>query len=152
MTKCPHCYTRVVPTHGRCPSCRRDINDPKGADRSKAEVTIREHEPMPKICFGCGTPTKRRAKVRFVQQRPADSRVELLGAVVGVLSLVVGLLLLLFRIRSGTLLIVRIPQCSECAREGAPETRHVNWAEFEVTFVADKKFRAALRKLRQGVS
>jgi hypothetical protein len=147
MTECPHCYTRVVAIQGRCPACRRHLADTKGADRTKAVVAIREREPLPDICFACGTPTTRRVAVRFRRARAADAQAELLGAVAAVMSLFVGVLLLLFRLRSGTRLVVRLPQCSECARDGAPEARHVDWAEFEVTFVVDKKFRKALKRL-----
>lgn len=117
----------------------------------RSPVTLREGEELPEICSSCGEPTRRRKKLHFRRQDRPDSDHDAALAVMGMASVLFGLLALFARSSPGVAIDVWLPQCRSCARaKGQPEPQHISWETHEVTFLVHRAFRRELANLREN--
>ena len=151
LIDCPHCYSHVLPKpDDRCPSCGHNVKDRRGADRTKAELVVKDSDNLPSICLTCGDPTDQTARVRFHKADPDDPDKEV-AAVLMLVSLFAALLAYLVRPRRGIYIDMRLPQCRSCKKQtGKPEPRHIAWDSRELTFVVHRKFRDAVIARRRA--
>ena len=150
FVECPHCYTRVLPSvRGQCPSCLKNV---RGQVSRFTAVDIEQDSKLPNHCCLCDANTER---VVTVHANPQSLQKRVLAVALLVLilpfSLVmrpVGTLVALGSLvpSEGTgRFKVRLPQCRECAKQGVPRPRHVDFARRQMTFVVTKAFHARLR-------
>jgi len=152
--ECPHCYTQVVPmAHGACPSCLKNVNERIGTDANKTSVTIRQGEPLPSCCVGCGEETDRVKKIlKVVDLQRSDRGANFLVTLVGILC---GLFTGLLFWRSGGQraiklgVIMWLPLCSSCDKGKRVKPRHVDFQREEMTFVASNSFVERLEQIRR---
>jgi hypothetical protein len=144
MIECPHCHSTVWPrTDGTCPSCQQDTRDTRGADLTKAVMTITAGQATPWICHSCGSSTDRYVKVHRTSAKGTDDEGAATSKFLGIaLGLLVGHLF--FWNRSRDRLVVAIPQCPTCAAQhGPPAPRYVDFDRQRMTFVVDRAFKEA---------
>lgn len=146
IQECPHCYCKVLPnSDGQCPACGKNTRDRAGVDPTRSRVRIRQDEPLPAVCMCCGKETESTRRVTCADEGdPTDVVAR------GCLAAALGPLLtvLMTRKRLSRRIVVFVPECRSCMAQGGAELVHVDLDNFELTFIADRGFAAALRELR----
>jgi hypothetical protein len=146
--ECPHCHTYVMPKDsGQCPACLRDTNDLSGTDPHVTSLTISESQKLPPVCFRCGRAAQSTHRVVARRRNPyvASRAWEVL--IIGWLFALPLWLYRRFLGPYGDRLELRLPICDECgAREKkhAIKPIHIDFDNYEMTFLVHKDFRAAV--------
>lgn len=143
LIDCPHCLTKVVPKEdGSCPSCQEDTRDAAGCDLTKTTISVEQAEILPAVCCGCGRET-----YRYVRVKAGAGDVPLVGRLIALcFSYVWFLLTLACGERRARVVIVNVPQCEDCARDGRPQPRYVDYANARMTLVVHKSLKERLTR------
>lgn len=152
--ECPGCHTPVrAKADGGCPSCGADT---RGARSDIVRMVVTESMAMPDRCARCGEPAT--TSVRLEQKRATRAGEGWWMGALRWLGLMSGLLLIgrSFRRMIGPRadgedglirrLSVAMPSCAPCARLGAPEIVHVDYARGEIAVLVHRAFRKAARR------
>lgn len=150
--ECPNCYLRVILSlDGRCPACSRLPTDP-AADPSRTKVTVWEGMEFPKLCFGCGSPTRTLMTVRRSSSSPAwrYCLIVLSALTLPVVMIVAPLRSLfaasLFQQGAYRVVRIRIPFCDSCQARKVPMRDRTDFHEGAISLVVPRSVAEHLPK------
>jgi hypothetical protein len=138
IVECPHCFTRVVPSlNGECPACGQNTRDETGTDPRRTVLILKHAQELPPFCCHCACRTDSWVKVLRALSHRNDNPEPVLPVLFG------GVLSLLFRDRSRTedFVVVNVPQCRDCKKNGAPQSVATSPVNQTVSILVDKRFR-----------
>jgi hypothetical protein len=137
IVECPHCYTRVIPIENdTCPSCHKNVLEIKNIKQHLTSIAIKESSALPKYCCQCNLPTNRFVTVKE-SVKTGDVNL-LLRLMVFIFS---PILILFTEGDNRRSMKVKMPQCSQCARKSGLKPLHVDFENYQMTFVVHKEFR-----------
>jgi hypothetical protein len=143
IVECTHCYTKVLPPlSGECPACGKNTKDISGTDPTRTSLSIGHGEELPPFCCDCGNKTDRFVKViRSVSQK--DGGVDSLRLIYFLLGWFLNVIffILAARNRSSDVVVVRVPQCRDCRKNGSPKPISVNSEKLRMTILVNRHFK-----------
>jgi hypothetical protein len=141
--ECPHCHCYVIPKENNiCPSCTKNILDLTGATPQLTTIVLPEKTKYPNQCLSCCKTTKRKVKVGQkidpLAWHPEDMSLWKRGAKGG-----------MYKLEISPSVIVSVPQCSQCGKNGQPKILHIDYEKQEITLLVHKKFKELVENMNK---
>lgn len=149
MTRCLHCYTRVMMREdGTCPSCGGDQKTAPADARERTRMTIFATDPLPRLCAGCANKTAGSKNLRIRQEATTTANrvfTVLLALVAPILAL---LALLVGTKRVSKSVKIRLPICLDCAKSQRFDILHADFDRSSLDLIVHERFKRAVLKSR----
>ena len=142
--ECQKCFTDVIPmADGRCPACGELLGSGERAVLTK--VTVFERGACGNVCMKCGTPTRERVRVRRkarnTNYQPNQSSSFDNHPLAVLINFVAG--------KYHQTVVVTVPLCANCKKDGIDEPKHIDFERRSMTFVGHRTWKDDLERERQ---
>ena len=141
--ECQNCFTDVVPmADGRCPACNALLDDRVG---TMTKVTVYQRDPTGCVCMKCGAQTTElirvRRKARNTNYQPNTASSLESHPLALLLNFVAG--------KYHQTVVVAVPLCANCRRDGIVEPKYVDFETRSMTFVGHRSWKEEIERERK---
>ena len=149
IEKCPHCFSKVLPTNERtCPSCGENVEQLPVDERAGRELLwIGKATTLPPICVQCGLQTDEFVSLQEASTSRASAFFGLLFRIPPKLDLAI---LSLFRpdlaVQDGYRMLRKIPCCGRCRVSNRPRIHKTDHQHFRIGVLVRKEIAEQIQK------